>query len=216
MFLGWITAWGAASRAGDPGGVLDEHAVLFLATALTTTLILLLIVGRRGRHRLYGFQWPEGYRWTLVVPVVVVGAIAGGIWLLWSISFDGIVPGPRSFASWVILLGFPLLAEVLFRGLAHGLMIENFSVQHSDGRWFVSWPVAISALLYAIWTLPFLRLTLVGILWPLAAYIAVPLGAMLCGVGLGVARERSGGVLVPLAIHYLAVLAVMIAGLWLR
>ena len=177
---------------------------------------MLLVFGRRGRYRLYGFQWPEGYRWALVTPVVLLGALAGGAWLFWPISFAGFLPGPRGVASWVTLLGFPLLAEVLFRGLAHGIMVETFSVQHSAGRWFLSWPVAISALLYALWTLPFLPFTLAGALWPLASFVSVPLGAAVAGVGLGIARERSGGLLAPLALHYLAVVVVAIAGTFLR
>jgi hypothetical protein len=216
MVGGWLMVLLMADRDAGPGRLLEEQALVFLATALALTLVVLLIVGRRGRYRLYGFQWPEGYRWMLVIPAVLAGAVAGGVWLLWPVSLAGILPGPAGVASWVALLGFPLLAEVLFRGVAHGLMVENFSVQHSDGRWFVSWPVAISALLYAIWTLPLLPLTLASHLWPLAAFVSVPLGAMVCGVGLGIARERSGGILVPLAIHYVAVLAVAIAGLWLR
>lgn len=216
MLAGWLMVLAMAGGDAGPGRALAEHSVLFLATALSVTLGVLLIVGRRGRYRLYGFQWPEGYRWTLVTPAVLLGAVAGGAWLLWTISFTGVLPGPRSPASWLSLFGFPLLAEVLFRGVAHGVMVENFSVQHSEGRWFVSWPVAISALLYAIWTLPFLPFTLAGTLWSLAAFVSVPLGAMVCGVGLGIARERSGGILVPLAIHYLAVLTVAVAGLWLR
>ncbi len=109
-----------------------------------------------------------------------------------------------------------MLAEVLFRGLAHGIMVETFSVQHAAGRWFLSWPVTISALLYALWTLPFLPFTLAGALWPLASFLSVPLGAAVVGVGLGIARERSGGLLAPLALHYLAVLVVAIAGALLR
>ena len=216
MLAGWLVVFGLAGRGVSLERLLVENALLFLATALTTALIVLLLVGRRGRYRLYGFQWPEGYRWTVVAPAVLLGSAAGGAWLFWPVSFAGFLPGPSGTASWLTLIGFPLLAEVLFRGLAHGVMVENFSVQHSHGRWFLSWPVAISALLYAIWTVPFLQFTLAAALWPLAAFVSVPLGAVVCGVGLGIARERSGGLLVPLMLHYFGVLTVVVAGAVLR
>ena len=151
-----------------------------------------------------------------MIPGIVVGAVAGGVWLFWPVSFAGRIPGPSGWASWATLLGFPLLAEILFRGLAHGLMVENFSVQHAHGRWFVSWPVALSALFFAIWTVPFVNLTLAGELWPLASWISVPLGALACGVGFGISRERSGSLLAPLVLHYLALIAVIVAGAFLR
>jgi len=212
MLAGWLLIWGLANGQEAPTRLLIQNSVVFLAAALTIALTALLVFGRRGRYRLFGFQWPEGYRWALVTPAVLLGALAGGAWLFWPISFAGFLPGPRGLASWVTLCGFPLLAEVLFRGLAHGIMVETFSVQHSAGRWFLSWPVAVSALLYALWTLPFLPFTLAGDLWPLASFLSVPLGAVVVGVGLGIARERSGGLLAPLALHYLAVVAAAIAG----
>lgn len=216
MLAAWLVVWGLSRGELATDRLLIENAVLFLATALTFALMAFLIFGRRGRYRLYGFQWPEGYRWTLVMPAVVLAAIAGGAWLFWPISIAGILPGPRGLESWLTLIGFPLLAEVLFRGLAHGIMVETFSVQHSSGRWFLSWPVAISALLYALWTLPFLPFTLAGNLWPLASFLSVPLGAAVLGVSLGIARERSGGLLAPLVLHYMAVLVTVIAGTLLR
>lgn len=216
MLAGWLVIWGLAEERLATSRLLVEAAVLFLAAALTTALALILVFGRRGRYRFYGFQLPEGHRWTLVMPAVLIGGLAGGAWLFWPISFAGFLPGPSGLASWLTLLGFPLLAEILFRGLAHGVMVETFSVQHAAGRWFLSWPVAISALLYALWTLPFLPFTLAGELWPLASFLSVPLGAAVFGVGLGIARERSGGLLAPLALHYLAVLVVAVTGTVLR
>ena len=96
------------------------------------------------------------------------------------------------------------------------MIVHNFSVQHSQGRWFLSWPIAVSALLYALATIPFYYLTLAAILWPLVGLISVPLGALICGIGLGFARERSDSLLAPLALHYLAVVAVLVAGAILR
>ena len=211
MIAAWAAVFGISDGDVTADRLVAQYSLLFLGVGLVTTLLLVLLLGRHGRFRLYGFQWPQGFRWALVTPIVLIGAVAGGIWLFWPLSFAGRLPGPSGWASWAILLGFPLLAEILFRGLAHGIMIESYSVQHSHGRWFVSWPVAISALFYALWTLPFLNLTLAGEIWPLASWISVPLGALICGVGFGISRERSGSLIAPLAMHTLALLGVVIA-----
>lgn len=216
MSAGWAAAWlsGRSDKAIDR--LIVDHSLEFLAVSFTVALLGLWILGRQSRFRQFGLQWPAGRRWMLVTPAVILGAVAGGAWLFWPVSVGGLLPGPRGWIPWLALLGFPLLAELLFRGLAHGVMVHNFSVQHSQGRWFLSWPIAVSALLFALATIPFYYLTLAAILWPLVGMISVPLGALICGIGLGFARERSDSLLAPLALHYLAVIAVLAAGAILR
>ena len=216
MLAGWLVAWLLARPRQAIDRLIVENSLGFLGAALTVALVILLVLGRQSRFRQFGLQWPAGRWWLLVTPALVLGALAGGVWLFWPISVGGLLPGPGGLIPWLAFLGFPLLAELVFRGLAHGVMVHNFSVQHSQGRWFLSWPIAVSALLYAVCTIPFYYLTLAAILWPLVGLISVPLGALICGVGLGFARERSDSLLAPLALHYLAVIAVLIAGSLLR
>ncbi len=214
MLAGWF-----AVSAGNRGlesfsQALADRQPEFLAAGLAMSLIFLIIMGRRGRRRLYGLRWPEGRWWGLIAPAVMIGAIAGGVWSFgWSLANGGVMPGQMT--GWLCLFGFPLLAEVTFRGLAHGLLMNSFSVQYSSGRWFVSWPVAVSALLYAAWTIPFSSMTLPAAIWPGLTIFLVPVAALACGLGLGVVRERSGSFLSSLAVHWLAVATAIAAASWL-
>lgn len=212
MVAGWTACWLAAGLDRSPRSALVARPLEFLSAAGLAVLVVLLTAGRRGRYRVFGLHWPEGRWWALLTPLVLTGGVGGGAWLLWPVSVAALLPHPGGMVSWISLLGFPLLAELAFRGLAHGALVHNFSVQHSEGRWFLSWPVAVSSLLYALWTLPLLELTLAAAAWPQWLLYMGPLGALICGLGLGVARERSGSLLVALALHYLAVAATLVTG----
>ena len=113
-------------------------------------------------------------------------------------------------SQWLALLGFPLLAEILFRGVAHGVMVHDFSVQHSQGRWFLSWPVAISTFLFVVWTLILGPLAVSDLFWPGLTPWILPVGAAVSGVALGMARERSGSLVASLGLHYLAVVIALV------
>jgi membrane protease YdiL (CAAX protease family) len=214
MLAGWL-----AVSAGERGlesvsrGLVGRQGE-FLAAGLALSLILLIVLGSRGRRRLYGLRWPEGRWWGLVAPAVMLGAVAGGVWSFgWSLADGGVMP--QQMTGWLCLFGFPLLAEITFRGLAHGLLMNSFSIQYSRGRWFVSWPVAVSALLYAAWTIPFSSMTIPAVVWPGLAVFVVPVTALICGLGLGIVRERSGSLLSSLAVHWLAVGTAIVAAGWL-
>jgi len=85
---------------------------------------------------------------------------------------------------------------VLFRGLVHGRLAQYFSTMHTDGRWFVSWPVFISSLLYASFSaLPFLPFFHRGVALTFA-------GALLFGLSSGMARERSESLVPCLILHW--------------
>ena len=214
MLAGWLTLSIRSRNADSTTGALAERQPEFLAAGLAVGLVLLLLVGRRGRRRLYGLRWPEGRWWTLLAPIVSLVAIGGGVWTFGLPVLGSPSPLVPSLA-WLCLLGYPVLAELTFRGLAHGLLMTNFSIQYSRGRWFISWPVAISALLYAAWTIPFASLTLPAAVWPGFAVLLVPIAALACGLGLGLIRERSGSLLAALAVHWLGVATVVMAAKFL-
>jgi membrane protease YdiL (CAAX protease family) len=117
------------------------------------------------------------------------------------------VTGDRLLA-WV---AFPLLAEIVFRGLAHGVLVRSFDSQHAGGRWFLSWPVALSGAYYALWTLP-LGLQLVSPLGrPPTPYsvLLLVVAALLAGLALGMVRERSGSLVASLGFHYLGLVTAL-------
>jgi membrane protease YdiL (CAAX protease family) len=154
-----------------------------------------------------GLRLPTRWEWLFPLPVVLVAALAGGVWIAPSSV------GLSDPASLVTLLLLPLLAELVFRGIAHGILCRGFSVQHAPGRWLISWPAAISAVFFALWTLPLWGppLSAAGLVWRGAPLVVPGIAALVAGLGFGVARERSGSLLAPIILHYLGVIAVLVA-----
>jgi hypothetical protein len=215
MAAGWFLeslgaafpAWGRTYWQGSP--------LAFGIGSLVAALLAIVILARGRRRRLFGFQMPVGVGWLWMVPVALAGALMGGAWappLEWR---QGIAPTGFDLAA---MLMFPMVAELVFRGIAFGLMSGAFSAQRSRGRWLVSWPVALSAIFYALWTLPLLHppLASTDLVWIAMPSSVTVTGALLFGLAVGLCRERSGSLLAPLAVHYLglaAVVAAMAAGL---
>ncbi len=212
--LAAVTMAGAwlAGRWEDAGALagLDENLRLVLG-GLAIGLLLLAILSSRRRRRLYGLQLPAGSDWLRMAPVAAAGAVAGGVWVIGSHDPDGFQLGLGALPA---LLLFPILAEVVFRGLAHGVLVRNFSILQSRGRWFLSWPAGISAVLYAVATLPVWRpeLSSAHLLWPGLSVVLAAAGALVFGAAAGMARERSGSLAAPLALHYVGVALVL--ALW--
>lgn len=140
-----------------------------------------------------------------MAPAVALGGLAGGAWVFLQSWLQAGTLASLGMPQLLALVGFPLLAEIVFRGVAHGVMIDDFSIQHARGRWFLSWPVAISTLLFVVWTLVLRPLAITDLWWPQLSPWILPLGAAVSGVALGMARERSGSLLASLGLHYLAV-----------
>lgn len=177
---------------------------------LALTVGALFLLEARRRPRIHGCQAPVGFGWLLVVPTALIGAMAGGVWLPESLGyFKGLGQLTGSAAAAVVFL--PLSAEILFRGLILGDLALRLPVQTSGSPWSISWPTAVSSALYAFATLlPFLS-SPNG--WLEIDQPAVTLGAALIfGIALGVARERSESILTPIVLHWLCAAAVLLSG----
>ena len=173
-------------------------------------------------RRVFGVHLPRGWDWLALLPGALAGALFGGAWIAAPaegarVGLAGILQaGPGPLLS---LLALPLLAEVTFRGLAQGILVRRFRVQHPGGRWFVSGPAVLCSLLYAVWTVPVWLL--VGAppaarFWSalapgpsLPAITGFALGAALFGLAAAIARERSASLVAPVLFHYLAVATVL-------
>ena len=199
VMLGAILATYVLGKLGDPAGSIKGYfrsqAGIYagLLSALSGGLTLAAV---RGRPKLFGLCLPVGFDWLALFPGALLGGLAGGAWI-----FAGSVTSSQTFLKhhWsdlAIAIGFPIAAEVLFRGLAHGALAQRFPTQHCDGRWFLSWPVLISSTLYALWCLP-----------PFLPFFSGGLGvtfaaALLFGISSGMARERSESLLPCLILHW--------------
>jgi len=199
LMLAPIAVTYLTGRLKDPAesieGDLQKYMGIY-AGALCVLSGLLAVVAIRRRPKFLGLCMPAGVDWLVLLPGALLGALIGGAWIL-----PNVLTNLRAnlHLHWVYIasaIGFPIGAEVLFRGLVHGRLAQYFSTMHTDGRWFVSWPVFISSLLYASFSaLPFLPFFHRGLALTFA-------GALLFGLSSGMARERSESLVPCLILHW--------------
>jgi hypothetical protein len=188
--LGWLQ---------EPSGPIESsfqnRADIFLGVLAAICGVLLIVAFRKG-PRFFGISRPTGFDWLLLLPGALVGGMAGGAW-----SLVGPLWWLRPFARppWIefaMAMGAPVAAEILFRGVVHGMLAQVFQTQRTGSRWFVSWPVLISSMLYGLWTL-----------FPLLPFFGQGAaltfgGALLFGISSGMARERSESLLPCIILHW--------------
>lgn len=216
-----VVAWAGTFWNWDGSGE-DAIGLGFAAAGLVLAVALLVVLARR-RPRPFGLHRPEGLDWLALGPAALAGAVLGGGWLVQPAGGGSGAGGLLGLGASRLLLALllPLLAEVVFRGLAQGILMRRFRVQHPGGRWFVSGPVLLCSLLYAAWTLPFWIVSgspLVRISaafapalapLPIAAFL---LGTALFGLAAGMARERAASLAAPVVFHYLALGGLLLLG----
>jgi hypothetical protein len=188
-----------------PYSPIEMAACLSVMAALSiATAGLLSVFFSQRRLWLYGWRFPGGYDWLLVVPAVILGAALGAAWVppeAWLRPAPGVQLGLRGVLATggaIVLLALAL--ESLFRGLVHGLFLLTAPTQRVGGAWFLSRPVWWSAALYAVLALVGWQLGAVAMPFALTSHavLASILGPLLlvllalgAGLGLGLIRERS-------------------------
>jgi len=109
------------------------------------------------------------------------------------------------------VIGMPLISELLFRSLAHGLLTQGARIQRNDTRIFVSWPNLGSALMYTgfIYMLAVFSGThaVQAPLWQSALGL---LSAAVFGLTLGMVRERSQSLFPTILFHILSAAAAIL------
>ena len=185
------------------GGISRAQPLWFGLTLGLFCACFLGLVGRRNPG-IYGLRRPVGRdAWWFLLPAAI-GAVAGGVWIP-ATALPG--TGPPGIA-WLALLAFPLLpiaAEILFRGLVHGVLAWTFSIQRAAGPWFVSWPALVSGGLYAPWGIVLASASLTVHPASAAAWNAPVWGSVVFGVACAMARERSESLVLPVCFHALCV-----------
>src|SRR5262245_35791147 len=179
-----------------------------LLAALGVAVLLLRGVRTPGVH---GLRRPAHLDWSLVLPVAVAGALAGGVWIP-ALHLSSSFEWTDAWTTWLALLALPLGAEVIFRGLFHGSLVTRFRIQRCGGRWVLSWPAVLSGVLYALWG-GLLALPSIGLAhtlpWNASPWPAF-LGAIVFGTTAAVARERSESIAAPVLLHWFCVVAVVL------
>jgi Type II CAAX prenyl endopeptidase Rce1-like len=178
----------------------------FVLGLLMVTGIALLVVSYC-RPWQFGWIHPTGNSWWLILPVALLSGLTGGVW----------VPrGPILEQGWTYALilwgaGMPLAAELLFRSLAHGLLSQGARIQRNDSRWFISWPLLGSVLLYTGFITIMAVCTGKGFLQPPYWGLGqVLLSAVLFGMAAGMVRERSQSLLPAILFHIITAVGTIV------
>lgn len=209
---GWLTQhyWNPHRWFSDPIPELIANppfGFILAGTILCVALIFALTHPTR-RRRLYGIELPSGWDWWLLFPLALIAGMAGGAWAPW------IEPDKRGGEVLLFhILLLPLYAELLFRCMLHGLLIGGHRIQSRSGPWFVSYPVLLSALVYAVaMIIPYSpHFSIVNLLLP-DWYSALGLrivSGFLFGLLTGMIRERAESIIASYLVHLLSAVGVL-------
>jgi hypothetical protein len=179
-FLGW----GPAER-----GLAASFPALLAGAVVAAAAFATTRRESRGWTWLYGWRLPAGWRWWPAALVLALLAALGA----WRPPLEDGGPGPLGLA----LLALALLAlglEMLFRGLAHGMLLNYAEIQQIDGKIFVSRPNLAAAAIFSVFG--------ALVLWQIRALPVFGFGAIVdgllawllllaAGILAGILRERS-------------------------
>ena len=171
--------------------------LFFFAALIFFTVLILVITSREGWRR-FGIGRPIGKEWWFLLPVVMLAAFAGGVYvpqgLVFMPHFNGIMI--------YLIVTISVASELLFRCLAHGILAKGAEVQTCRSGWFFSFPNVGSAVLYAAFIayLVLLPNILHGAL-PLKVMFKCLFASMAFGMAVGFVRERSQSIFPPMIFH---------------
>lgn len=193
VLVGKLAGWLATESVAVPLIAKENFPFAFGFGVLSAAL---LAAANYWWPRAFGLQRLVRGDWLYLVPVALLAALAGGVWRV--VPAEGVPVGSHISALVLLAAG----AEFLFRGVAHGVLGRAFRVTHAGGRWLLTVPTGVCALLYTAVTM---LLPVAGSPFPLGSpttawWIAVG-ASLLFGLAVGLARERSGSILAPLLLH---------------
>jgi hypothetical protein len=202
--LYWNPAHWLPGRHLNPLWSLPNTGFVLSLLAVTGSALIIIAYCRPWQ---FGWIRPVGVQWWLMLPVALLSGLAGGIWT---------PRGPIEELGWgyALLLwgaGIPLAAELLFRSLAHGLLTQGARIQRYDSRWFLSWPLIGSSLLYMgfilIMTLSAGKALVPPHYWRLAQVL---FAAAIFGISQGMVRERSQSLFPAILFHIITAVATIV------
>ncbi|MEN8243611.1 MAG: type II CAAX endopeptidase family protein [Thermodesulfobacteriota bacterium] len=191
------------SNLAAVGLISKTYFSFFAAIVLFTATGLFLISGTRLSR--FGVGIPHGNVWWMFLPVIVLTAMARGVY------FPGSVFRSLNFTEIVlyVFITIPLASELLFRGLVHGILVKGTTVQSYNSQRFFSYPVILSAILYAafITGLLFHSEIFTGT-FQLQSMAETAFAAFAFGLANGVVRERSHSILPAIVFHLIGFIVI--------
>ncbi len=192
VFRSWL------SRIGTSDVFTDTYFLFFASVLLLTSVFLGIYASKRPWQ--FGLALPSGKSWWILLPFVFFSVIGTGIFFPYK-GLDSVGSFiPIAFSIVVI----PLSLEILFRSLAHGVLITTYNVRSHDKHWYLSFTSIVSAILYAAF--------MVGILFfphylqndfQLKPAVACLVACMVMGLFTAFVREESQSVLPVFLFHAL-------------
>ncbi len=183
--------------------VLTQNPFVFFSVSLILLTSIILAGQSKRRSWQFGIALPFGKTWLPFFPIVLLAALAGGVWL--PVAKAGAMnPAYPQRLLAIILLPFAL--EYLFRGLLHGMMARKEKIQNSGSRYFLSWPNTGTSLMYAA------LLTLLSYFqsaYANTSHLAICFAAFCFSISLGFVRERSHSLFASYLFHLIAVFFVV-------
>jgi len=211
MLVGWAIAALSAPRLPWTGAAALTDLAAFGASAAAAAALLLVAFKALRRPGLFGLRRPAGWSWLWLGPAAVAGALLGGAWMP-AVGETASLLQPLKLLSLAVL---PPAAELGFRGLAQGILMQRFRARGPGASWLPSWPAALSGLFFALWTVPFYLAGPATAAGNQPSLVAAISGTLLLGLALGMARERAESLLGSLALHYLAIGAALLVAVLL-
>ncbi len=198
--------WSLSFGDNTPQGLLQNPGFGFTIALCAITAVIFALPYFRKSWR-FRVELPRGKDWWWLLPAVLFCGYGGGVWMPPQYQTE------LQFAAQLVLfvLLAPAAIELLFRGLALGLLTENAPIQYCESRWFLSWPTVGSAFLYAGF-IGYVKLVATGS--PSAVFtnwtFGNIFGAFAFGIVAGMVRERAQSVLAAALFHALAALVVLL------
>jgi membrane protease YdiL (CAAX protease family) len=180
--------------------VSRPHISFFLAVIVFSAVSLVLI--SRTRLWQFGVRAPTGNEWWLLLPVIALSAMGNGVYF--PNSAFHLLNLSESILYVFILV--PMASELLFRGLAYGILAEDTSAKGCNSQWVISFPAVSSAILYSffITCLVFAPEIFNGAS-QVESVLETAFAAFVFGLANGVVRERSHSIFPAIAFHATAV-----------
>jgi len=198
--------WALAFTGEKPQGLLQNPGFGYTAAIFALTAVVFALPKFRRSWR-FGIDLPRGKDWWWLLPAVLICGYGGGVWM--PLHYQKGMNLLEQSILFILLV--PLSLEILFRGLALGLLTENAPIQYCESRWFLSWPTVGSAFLYAGF-IGYLKLMTTGS--PSAVFthwsFGNIFGAFGFGIAVGMVRERAQSVIAAVLFHALAALVVLL------
>ncbi len=192
------------SNLAAVGLISKTYFSFFVAMVLFTATGIFLISGTQLSQ--FGIGVPRGKAWWVFLPVIVLAAMAKGVYLP-----DSVFRFLNLNESVIyVFIAIPLASELLFRGLAHGILVKGTTVQSYNSRWFFSYPAIISAILYAAFITGFLFLPeIFKGTFQAQSMAETAFAAFVFGLVNGVVRERSQSIFPAIVFHAIAFLVIV-------